>query len=99
MFELDSAGTSIGSDLAPALLSSDATTGAGSTVQQYIAPGSLLPSTAYRFIVAVSAPWSRGVLRTSASVDVTTASCPRGGYVTASSLTGVAGVTRSGAVC
>jgi hypothetical protein len=90
ILELDAAGTAISADLAPRIVP---TTITPVRMQLYIPPGSFKPTTAYRFLVAVSMPWSRGVVRVPASVDITTTSCPTGGSIKGRPASGTAGIT------
>ena len=90
IYELDAAGTAISADLAPRIVP---TTITPVRMQLYIPPGSFKPRTGYRFLVAVSVPWSRGVVRVPASVDITTTSCPTGGSIKGTPASGTAGIT------
>ena len=92
MYMVSADGAPVGDDLAPSVMSHDATY--GGTLQQHLQPGSLLPSSRYRVVVVVSMPWSRGVLRAPATLGLVTATCPTGGSVSVVPGAGVAGVTK-----
>jgi hypothetical protein len=90
IYELDVAGTAISADLAPRIVP---TTITPVRMQLYIPPWSFKPRTGYRFLAAVSVPWSRDVVRVPASVDITTTSCPTGGSIKGTPASGTAGIT------
>lgn len=92
LYMVSADGAPVGDDLAPSVMSHDATY--GGTLQQHLQPGSLLPSSRYRVAVVVSMPWSRGVLRGPATLGLVTATCPTGGSVSVVPGAGVAGVTK-----